>query len=53
MTEFHPDIAMIMNQKFDHNKEYKFVSEENNLHYTNEAYFLILNLASTLSLIHI
>lgn len=47
MTDFHPEISSIMNQKFSHNKEYEFVDSKESSYYTNENYFLIMSLAST------
>lgn len=47
MEEFHPDIAKIMNNSFSHNEEYTFIEDQNREYYSNENYFLILNLAST------
>jgi hypothetical protein len=49
MSEFHPEISTVMAKKFSHNKEYKYVEEDNKKYYSSEDYFLILNLASTRS----
>jgi hypothetical protein len=49
MSEFHPEIAKVMNLNFSHNQEYKFVDEKSRKFFTSENYFLILNLASTKS----
>lgn len=49
MTEFHPDIANLMNNNFTHNQEYTYIEDKNRDLFSNENYFLILNLASTRS----
>lgn len=47
MKEFHPDIAKVMNFNFSHNQEFEFVDDQDREYFTNESYFLILNLAYT------
>lgn len=47
MKEFHPDIAKVMNFNFSHNQEFDFVDDQDREYFTNESFFLILNLAYT------
>ena len=49
MNDFHPEIAKVMNVKYEHNQDFNFVESDNRHYYTSEDYFLILNLASTRS----
>lgn len=49
MKDFHPEIAGVMAKNQSHNKEYTYISETTKSYYTDERYFLILNLASTSS----
>ena len=49
MRDYHPAIAAVMAKKFDHNKEYTYVSDKTKSYFSNPSYYLILNLACTTS----
>jgi len=49
MTEYHPEIAGLINSKSTHNQEYSYVENDHSKYFTSEDYFLILNLASSAS----
>lgn len=49
MKEFHPEIAKVMGQTYSHNQEFEYVDNKNRDYFSDENYFLILNLAYTQS----